>query len=155
MCYTPLTEALFMTKLDELLEMWRKDADIDRTEPGKALLDIPKLHSKYLNILSKHRLLSKEAEFKYNKIKKLKWEYYTGKLDDDELQKHGWEPFPFVLKSDINTYLDSDEDLNKYIASKILHDEIVDVCQSILKELNSRTFQLRDFIAWERFIQGV
>jgi hypothetical protein len=24
-----------------------------------------------------------------------------------------------------------------------------------LKELNSRTFQLRDFIAWERFIQGV
>jgi hypothetical protein len=144
-----------MTKLDELLEMWRKDADIDRTEPGKALLDIPKLHSKYLNILSKHRLLSKEAEFKYNKIKKLKWEYYTGKLDDDELQKHGWEPFPFVLKSDINTYLDSDEDLNKYIASKILHDEIVDVCQSILKELNSRTFQLRDFIAWERFIQGV
>ncbi len=24
-----------------------------------------------------------------------------------------------------------------------------------VKELNSRTFQLRDFIAWERFIQGV
>lgn len=144
-----------MTKLEELLEMWRKDADIDRTEPGKALLDIPKLHSKYLNILSKHRLLSKEAEFKYNKMKKLKWEYYTGKLDDDELKKYGWEPFPFVLKSDINTYLDSDEDLNKYIASKIMNDEVVDVCQSILKELNSRTFQLRDFIAWERFIQGV
>jgi len=41
------------------------------------------------------------------------------------------------------------------VASKMLHDEIVDVCQSILKELNSRTFQLRDFIAWERFIQGV
>ena len=144
-----------MKQLEELLEMWRQDCDIDRTEPDKELLNIPKLHSKYLNILSKHRLLSKEAEFKYNKIKKLKWEYYTGKLDDDELQKHGWEPFPFVLKSDINTYLDSDEDLNKYIASKIMNDEIVDVCQSILKELNSRTFQLRDFIAWERFIQGV
>ena len=95
-----------MTKIEELLEMWRKDCDIDRTEPGKALLDIPKLHSKYLTILSKHRLLSKEAEFKYNKMKRLKWEYYTGKLDDDQ-------------------------------------------------ELNSRTFQLRDYIAWERFIQGV
>ena len=57
-----------MSKLDELLEEWRKDSDIDRTEPGKALLDIPKLHSKYLNILSRHRLLSKEAEFKYNKM---------------------------------------------------------------------------------------
>jgi len=144
-----------MSKIDDLLAEWAKDSVIDRTEPGKALLDIPKLHSKYLNILSNHRLLIRDSEFKYNRMKKLKWEYYTGKLDDDELQKHGWSPFPFVLKSDISTYLDSDEDMNKYIASKILHDEIVDICQSILKELNSRTFQLRDFIAWERFIQGV
>jgi hypothetical protein len=144
-----------MSKLDELLEEWRKDSDIDRTEPGKALLDIPKLHSKYLNILSRHRLLSKEAEFKYNKMRKVKWEYYTGKLDQDELAKYGWEPFPFVLKSDITTYLDSDDDLNKFSAQKVMNDEIVDVCSAILKELNSRTFQLRDFIAWERFIQGV
>ena len=144
-----------MSKLDELLEEWRKDADIDRTEPGKALLDIPKLHSKYLNILSRHRLLSKEAEFKYNKMKKLKWEYYTGKLDDDDLKKYEWDPFPYVLKSDLSTYMESDEDLNKYLANKILHEEIVDVCQSILKELHSRTFQLKEFITWERFIQGV
>ena len=144
-----------MSKLDELLVMWAKDAEIDRTEPGKALIDIPKLHSKYLNILSSHRLASKDAEFKYNRMKKIKWEYYTGKLDDDELKKYGWEPFQFVLKADITTYMESDEDLNKYKAQKIMHDEIVEVCNSILKELNSRTFQLRDFIAWERFIQGV
>jgi hypothetical protein len=144
-----------MKQLDELLEMWRKDAEIDRTEPGKALLDIPKLHSKYLNILSKHRMLSKEAEFKYNKMKRLKWEYYTGKLDDDQLKKYGWEPFQFVLKSEITTYLESDEDINKWIANKAIHDEIVDTCQAIMKELHSRTFQLKEFITWERFIQGV
>jgi len=39
--------------------------------------------------------------------------------------------------------------------NKIIHEEVVEICQSILKELNSRTFQLRDFIQWERFIQGV
>ena len=144
-----------MTKIEELLEMWRKDCDIDRTEPGKALLDIPKLHSKYLTILSKHRLLSKEAEFKYNKMKRLKWEYYTGKLDDDQLKQYGWEPFPFVLKSEITTYLESDEDINKYIASKALNDEIVELCQSIMKELNNRAWELRSFIDWEKFIQGV
>lgn len=85
----------------------------------------------------------------------MKWEYYTGKLDDEELQKYGWSPFPFVLKSDITTYLESDEDLNKYSAQKVMHEEVVELCQAILKELNSRTFQLRDYIAWERFIQGV
>jgi len=144
-----------MKQLEELLEMWREDSIIDRTEPSKALLDIPKLHSKYLNILSKHRLLSKESEFKATKMRKLKWEYYTGKLDDEQLQKYNWKPFPYVLKSEITTYLESDEDINKCLASKIVHDEIVDVCTSILKELNSRTFQLRDYISWEKFIQGV
>ena len=144
-----------MKQLDDLLEMWRTDSIIDRTEPGKALINIPQLHSKYLNILSRHRLLSKESEFKYNKMKKLKWEYYTGKLDQDQLDKHGWEPFPFVLKSEITTYLESDDDINKHIAQKVVHDEIVEVCSSILKELHSRTFQLKEFITWERFIQGV
>ena len=144
-----------MTKLDELLEMWKKDAEVDRTEPGKALLDIPKLHSKYLNILTRHKLLQKESEFKYSRMKKIKWEYYTGKMDQDDLAKYGWDPFPYTLKSDLNIYFESDEDLNKLEAQKILHEQIVDTCQSILKELNSRTFQLRDFIAWERFIQGV
>jgi len=144
-----------MKQLDDLLEMWRADSIIDRTEPGKALINIPQLHSKYLNILSRHRLLSKESEFKYNKMKKLKWEYYTGKLDQDQLDKHGWEPFPFVLKSELTTYLESDDDINKHIAQKIVHDEIVEICSSILKELHSRTFQLKEFITWERFIQGV
>lgn len=144
-----------MNKLEELLEMWRQDADIDRTEPGKALLDIPKLHSKYLNILSRHRLLSKEAEFKYNKMKKIKWEYYSGKMDSDTLKKYGWEPFQFVLKSDITTYLDSDDDLNKYLANKAMHEEIIDVCHAIMKELNNRTWELKSYIDWEKFIQGV
>ena len=144
-----------MNKLDEVLELWAKDSVIDRTEPGKELINIPQLHSKYLNVLSRHRLLAKEAEFKYNRMKKLKWEYYTGKLDDDDLQKYGWQPFPFVLKSEITTYMDSDEDINKYIATKAMHDEIVDVCTAILKELNSRTYQLRSFIDFEKFISGV
>ncbi len=144
-----------MSKLDELLQMWATDSIIDRTEPGKALIDIPKLHSKYLNILSSHRLLAKEAEFQYNKWRKLKWEYYTGKLDSEELKQRGWDPFPYTIKSEINTYLEADEDINKYLARKLLHEETVEVCQAILKELNSRTFQLRDYIQWEKFIQGV
>ena len=143
-----------MQQLNDLLEMWRQDADIDRTEPGKALLDIPKLHSKYLNILSKHRLLAKEALFKYNKMKKVKWEYYTGKMSQEELAEYGWEPFQFTLKSDITTYLESDNDLIKLLEKKVYHDESVSVLEAILGELKQRTWQLRDFINWERFIGG-
>ena len=108
-----------MKQLDELLEMWRKDAEIDRTEPGKELLNIPKLHSKYVTILSNHRMMARDAESQLNRWKKLKWEYYTGKLDDGDLKKYGWDPFPFALKSDIATYLEADEDINKCKTFKI------------------------------------
>ena len=144
-----------MNQIEELLEMWRKDADIDRTEPGKALLDIPKLHSKYLNILSRHRLLAKESDFKLNKMRILKWEYYTGKLDEEQLKQYGWEPFPYVLKTEVNNYIEADDDINKRMAVKALHEEIVDVCSAILKELNNRAWELRSFIDWEKFIQGI
>jgi len=143
-----------MQKLEELLEMWKSDSIVDRTDPGAAILSIPQLHSKYLNILSFSQLTVKDINFKINRMKKLKWEYYTGKLDAETLKSHGWEPFAYILKSDISLYMESDEDINRLIAQKTLADQIVDVCTSILKELHSRTFQLKSFIDWEKFIQG-
>jgi hypothetical protein len=88
-------------------------------------------------------------------MKKLKWEYYTGKLDDDELKKRGWEPFPYVIKAELSTYMEADEDVNRLLASKLINEEMVDVCTSILKELNNRAWELKSFIDWEKFIQGV
>ena len=144
-----------MDNLEKILENWEKDSVIDQTEPSKEILKIPLLHSKYLNILTKSKLLSKKAHFDYLQLKKKKWEYYTGKLSQDELKEMGWEPFPFVLKSDINLYLESDGDLIKILQKKMIHDEIVSVVETIMTELKSRTFQLRDFISWEKFINGV
>ena len=143
-----------MTKLEELMNEWAKDSQIDRTEPGKALIDIPQLHSKYLNILSRHKLLCKEADFKYSRMKKIKWEYYTGKMSQEDLDKYGWEPFRFTLKSDITTYLESDGHLIKLLQDKMMHDEVCEACVAILKELNNRTWQLREHMTHERFIQG-
>ena len=50
--------------IDELLQMWSKDANIDRTEPGRELINIPILHAKYLQILSTHRLAVKNIDYK-------------------------------------------------------------------------------------------
>lgn len=141
-------------ELEKILEEWEKDAVIDQTEPSKELIRIPILHSKYINVLVKHKMASKKANFDYLKLRKLKWEYYTGKLSQEELEEHGWEPFQFTLKSDINTYLESDKDLIRLLEKKVYHDESVSVIEAILNELKQRTWQLRDFISWEKFING-
>lgn len=143
-----------MENLEQVLEYWKKDAEIDQTEPGKELIRIPILHSKYLNILTKHKIASKKAFFDYNRMKKVKWEYYTGKMSQEDLQQYGWEPFQFTLKSDIGTYLESDSDLIKLLEKKVYHEEVVSVIESIMNELKQRTWQLRDFISWEKFVGG-
>lgn len=143
-----------METIDQILDYWQKDSEVDITEPSKEILRVPILHSKYLNIMTKHRIASRKALSDYNKMKKLKWEYYSGKMSQEELDELGWEPFRYTLKSDITIYLESDKDLVKFLEKKMYYDECVQVCEAILKELNNRTWQLREHMTHERFIQG-
>jgi hypothetical protein len=143
-----------MENLEQILKHWEKDSNMDGTEPSKELLRIPILHSKYLNILTKHRIAVKKATFDYHRMRKLKWEYYTGKMSQEDLVENGWEPFQFTLKSDVTTYLEADSDLIKFLEKKAYHEESVAVLEAIMGELKSRTFQLRDYISWEKFVAG-
>lgn len=143
-----------METIENILKMWESDAVIDQTEPSKELIKIPTLHSKYLGFLTKHKIASKKAHFDYLRMRKIKWEYFTGKLSQEELEEYGWEPFQFALKSDISTYLEADKDLIKLLEKKVYHDETVSVIESIMNELKQRTWQLRSFIDYEKFVAG-
>jgi predicted nucleotidyltransferase len=143
-----------MENLEQILKNWERDAEIDQTEPGKELIKIPTLHNKYLSILTKHKIASKKAHFDYLRMRKVRLDYYAGRMSQEELQEYGWEPFSFVLKTDVNAYLEADDNLIKLLEKKVYHEEAVSVIESIMSELKSRTFQLRDFIQWERFIGG-
>jgi hypothetical protein len=143
-----------MENLEQILKYWEADADIDQTEPGKELLKIPKLHNKYLSILTKHKIASKKAHFDYLRMRKLKINYYSGRMDSEELAEHGWEPFSFVLKSDISAYLEGDDNLIKMLEKKVYHEECVSVVESIMNELKNRNWELKSYIDWERFISG-
>lgn len=141
-------------QVDSLLEEWKKDSAMDRLEPASELRKIGPLHSKYLSILSSHRRALKEAERRMAKLRKLKYEYYTGRLDQQTLAKYGWQPFLYTLKGDLNTYMESDNELLNGKAVMAIHEEVMDVAERIIKELGSRTFQLKDIISWEKFISG-
>jgi hypothetical protein len=145
-----------MSKLEEILKYWEEDSVIDSTEPGKELLKIPTLHNKYLKILVNHRLAMKRLNFDYARMRKIKEEYYNGSLSQEELEEYGWEPFLLNVKTKqgVERYIESDSELIRLLEKKMYHDEAISICESILQELKSRTFQLKDYIAWERFIGG-
>ena len=145
-----------MNTLEEIMKLWDTDSVIDSTEPGREILKIPTLHNKYLKILVKHRLAVKRINFDYARMRKVKEEYYNGSLSQEELEEYGWEPFLLNIKTrqGVEKYIESDKDLIKLLEKKIYHEEAVSICESIMQELKSRTYQLKDYISWERFIGG-
>src|SRR5260221_6667770 len=136
--------------LDKLIEMWQADAKFDTTEPSKEIAKIPQLHAKYIAQISAHSLALKLVNIEYYKLKRVKVDYFNGRLDQSQLTERGWEQFKYVLaaKSDMNTYLDADADLNKHIARRALHEEAMNLCTAIIKEINNRTWQLKEYCGW-------
>jgi hypothetical protein len=142
--------------VDQLAEMWIEDSEVNQLDLQLELLKIGKLHSKYLRILTHHSLVSKKIMSDYNTRRRIKWEYYNGYLNNqDDLKKYNIEPMQIkLMKSEINTYLDSDRDLNDMLLKKVLHDEIVDFCKAVIKELGNRTFQIRAAIDLKKYEGG-
>ena len=142
--------------LSKLKEMVNKDLEIDGAELDLESLRIPQLHNKYLNIFTDEKLELSAVEFKYNDLLRKKWEYYTGKMSQEELDALGWEPFQLhILKTDLEKYLSSDAELAKMKAKKVYQEQKLEYLTSILKAINNRQFHIRDAIAWRKFVNGV
>jgi hypothetical protein len=143
-------------KIDDIRNHVAQDLTFDDTELDREALRIPQIHNKYLNFLSDERLALKALQMEYDKLSRLKWEYYTGKMDQDQLEKHGWQPFQLrILKQDVDLYMRSDDDL-LIIRSKIeRQNEKVDYLESVLKGIMNRHWQIRSAIEWRKFTSGV
>ena len=142
-------------ELREIRELVAEDMPIDDTELDVESMGIPQLHNKYLNFYLDEKLALQKINSDYFRLKKTKWEYYTGKLDQDQLEEYGWEPFQFkILKQDIDLYMDSDEDLQKLSNKVAYQKEKINYLDSILKSINNRQWNIRNAIEWRKFING-
>ena len=143
-------------KTDELINEWARDCKIDSTELGKESLVIPQLHSKYLNEFYLARTLYNKLSSDYKKLYKLKQQYYLGILSEEELTEYGWDPQPLkILKSDIPTYIESDQDVIE-IQSKIkATEDKIDFIENIIRTLNNRGYLIKNAIEWEKFKMGL
>ncbi len=142
-----------MMKIRELIS---GDVVINDEQLDIESLKIPQLYGKYLNIYQDEKALYHSHNFHHKKLKRLKWEYYTGKLSEDQLKELGWEQFDLkILRQDIDLYLESDPELVALEMKLTVQKEKTDYLQSFLKELANRQYHIRDAILWRKFISGV
>jgi hypothetical protein len=141
--------------LEEIYESWAKDGEIDQHNISNESANIPKLHNKYFQMYMQEGLKLKKLKADYKAFVKLKTEYYKGELDMEEMREYGWEPLPLkILKQDIPTYVDADQDVINKSLRIGYQESIVDYLESIIKQITNRGFQLKTIVDWERFRTG-
>ncbi len=135
--------------------MAQDDLLIDETQLDSESSRTPQIHSKYLNFLMDEKLKLAKIQSDFKVMKKKKWLYYTGKISEEELHEENWEPFELtVLKTDIDKFLEADDDL-QIISSKIKYAEIVvEYLESVIKIINNRQWNIRSVIDWLKFTNG-
>lgn len=142
-------------KLDEIIENWKTDSQIDNTEIGEETLKISKLHHKYYQVLSHERCILKSRESEMKKLRLEKYEFYT-QGPNEETKKKGWS-LPakgIILKADIPMYMDADDDIIELSLRIGLQQEKIELLESIIKSIMNRGYNLKVYVEWQRFING-
>ena len=131
-------------KLEEIHSTWTLDANINPLDLSGESLNTPKLHGKYLKILSEDELTLAKTE------------YFMGKMAREDMQARGWEPFTMrLLKQDVPTYMNADQDVIRLNLQIGLQEEKVEVLESIMKTIANRGFQIKNYIDWKKFENGL
>lgn len=141
--------------IQTIKQMTEQDMKIDDLNLDLESLRTPQIHNKYLNILHDESLTLHKQMIDLKEMRRLKWEYYLGKLDQETLQERGWQPFGLkILRTDIDIYLDSDKDILRLEARVHYLKEKVKYLESILQSIGRRGWDIKSAIEWKKFMSG-
>ena len=138
--------------LETLQEQVDKDLKINDTELDLESLKTPQLHNKYMKHYTKFKLMLTRAETDYSQVKRQKWEYYTDKAD---ASVYAEKPFDLkVLRTDVDKYIESDEEMIKAKQKVEYLQAVVDYLDKTLRQITNRTFTIKNAIDWRKFTSG-
>lgn len=144
-------------KLTELQDMWADDCKIDEMNLGRESVRTPILHSKYLNLLSSTKLNLRKAESDYLNMRRKKYKYYRGEMTQQELDDEEWEQWQGnkPLKNEMDEFLQVDSDLVKLTDKVEYFRTVLYQLEQIIRSLNSRTWDIKNCIEWNKFTNGM
>ena len=148
-----------MLQLNDILEQWKTDSLIEMPldESSK---QTPKLHSKYLELLSLAKFQLKKAEMEQKTLLKDKWLYYNGKMSQQDMDDRKWKYDPFngmtkPLKSDMDMYYSTDEDMVKIKAKIDYQKTIIETLEEIMGNIRWRHTHVKNILDFKKFTSGM
>lgn len=151
------TESKKQTRIEILKDMWASDSEIDQLRIDDEIAKLPRLHKRYLDILTvlKVDVFRKNAEFL--KLKGVRARYYSGALSREELQVYGWQQYQgkaATLKSEIERMLETDPVLLKAETNLFDLKVAFEYCESIMQSLRYRGHDLKTLVEYKKFLAG-
>ena len=143
-------------KLEEIQELWNRDREIDISELATESIRIPQIHDKYLKIYVDEKIKLRKLQLNLAKISKIKSDYYSGRMSQEELDRLEWQPFLVkALKGEVNSYVESDDDIIKLKETIALMEEKINYIDSVIRMINNRGFQIKSAIDWIKYKDGI
>lgn len=139
--------------LEDIKKEADKDLEIDEFDLDAALLEIPKLHGKWLSTFTDETVILKDLYGFKERVKLERWKYYQGKQTDKYYAENGIV-HEKILKSDLDKYLGADDKLTLVNEVVTMQKALVDYIEKTMKEIGNRGFHIRSIIDWRRFTSG-
>ena len=140
--------------IDILKEQWTKDS-VQSSDYHRESMKIPQLHSKYLNYFFDEKKDLTRMSKSLAKMRRIRFEYYTGTIEPGMLDKFSWEPFlRKILKTEVQMYLDSDEVLSTMEVELQEQKDKIHFIEEVLKQIAQRNFQIKEAVSWQKFVSG-
>jgi len=141
-----------LSDIETLKQEAAEDSKINRVNLASEALDIPALHSRWLNKFTDEKIALRSLQLKKNKVYHERWEYYLGRADAEVYKA---EPFGLkVLKGDVHIYLGSDAKLAQINAKLEIQKEKVDFIEAVLHSISQRNWNIKNAIDFLKFTQG-
>jgi len=146
-------------RIEDVLEMWKTDSEIDELKLDDASQQSARLHAKYLELLSVTRLQLKKKEAEFKVLLKDKFLWYNGKMSRDEIDARGWSYDPLnglkVLKGDMDRFYDSDSDIQNAQMRIDYLKELVATLEEIMGNIRWRHQNIKNMIEHRKFTSGI
>jgi hypothetical protein len=149
-----------MLTLEQVLEHWKKDCEIDDLELDRSSRETPKLHAKYIDLLSQAKLQKQRKEMEFKKLLKDKFMWYNGKMDKTMMDEKGWDYDPFdglskPMKSDMDYFYESDPQIQALQSQIEYWKTMIDTLSDIVSNITWRHQTISNMIKWRQFTSGV
>lgn len=142
--------------IEEILQEWDIDSEMDDNHIDNESIKVPKLHAKYIRHLIQAKLKNTKIQNEFNLLKKTKFRYYRGELSREELTELNWQQWQGVkpMKNEMEQFLDGDTDLNNIKVKIEYLNSMVYLLESILGQIKARDWQLKNVLEYKKFIAG-